>query len=60
MYNETNHYTEDKVMSNKNENFTGTKNGVVYQNGKPICETFSKHGGRTNNNPIPEREKEKQ
>lgn len=48
-------------MSNKNdENFTGIKNGIVYQNGKPICETFSKHGGRTNSKPIPEREKEKQ
>ena len=30
-------------MSNKNdENFTRIKNGVVYQNGKPICETFTK------------------
>lgn len=48
-------------MSDKNDNdFTGIKNGVVYQNGKPICEIFSKHGGRTNSKPIPEREKEKQ
>ncbi len=31
-------------MSNKNdENFTGIKNGVVYQNGKPICETFTRN-----------------
>lgn len=28
-------------MSDKNDNdFTGIKNGVVYQNGKPICEIF--------------------
>lgn len=39
---------------------SGIKNGVVYQNGKPICETFTKHGGRTNSKPIPEREKEKE
>lgn len=31
-------------MSDKNDNdFTGIKNGVVYQNGKPICEIFTRN-----------------